>query len=48
MCGYESWSIKRLSAKELIFQILLLEKTTLERPLDSEEIKPINPKENQP
>ena len=48
MCGYESWSIKRLSAKELIFQILLLEKKTLERPLDSEEIKPINPKENQP
>ena len=39
---------KRLSAKELIFQILLLEKMTLERPLDSEEIKTINPKENQP
>ena len=48
MCGYESWSIKRLSGKELILQILLLERKTLERPLDSQEIKPINPKENQP
>ena len=38
----ESWTI-RLSAKELMLQKVVLEKT-LESPLDSKEIKPVNPK----
>ena len=33
--------------KNWCFQIVVLEKT-LERPLNSKEIKPVNPKENQP
>ena len=33
--------------KNWCFQIVMLEKT-LETPLDSKEIKPVNPKENQP
>ena len=33
--------------KNLCFQIVVLEKT-LEIPLDSKEIKPVNPKGNQP
>ena len=36
-----------LSAKELILFIVILEKT-LEIPLDSKEIKPVNPKEINP
>ena len=40
----ESWSIKK--AKELMFSTVVLEKT-LESPLDSKEIKPVNPKGNQ-
>ena len=35
-----------LSAEELILSIMVLEKT-LESPLDSNEIKPVNPKGNQ-
>ena len=38
---------RRLSAKELTFQIAVLEKT-LESPLDYKEIKPVNPKGNKP
>ena len=38
---------RRLSAKELVFQIVVLEKT-LESHLDSKDIKPVEPKENQP
>ena len=41
----ESWTIKRLTAKELM--LVVLEKT-LESPLDCKEIKPVNPKRNQP
>ena len=37
----------RLSVKELILSNYVLEKT-LERPLDSKEIKPVNAKGNQP
>ena len=43
----ESWTKKkRLSAKNWCFQIMVLDKT-LESPLDSKEIKPVNPKGNQ-
>ena len=38
---------RRLSAEELMFWIVVLGKT-LESPLDSKEIKPVNPKGNQP
>jgi len=38
---------RRLSAKELMFLKCGVEKT-LESPLESKEIKPVNPKENQP
>ena len=38
---------RRLSAEELILQTLVLEKT-LESPLYCKEIKPVNPKGNQP
>ena len=41
MFGCESWIIKSC------FQTVVLEKT-LERPLDCKEIKPVNPKGNQP
>ena len=46
MCSYESWIIKeaehwRIAAFELWFW------KTLESPLDSKEIKPVNPKGNQ-
>ena len=37
---------RRLSAKELMFWTVVLEKT-LESPLDCREIKPVNPKGNQ-
>ena len=37
---------RRLSAKELMLSNCVLEKT-LESPLDSKEIKPVNPKGNQ-
>ena len=38
---------RKLSVKELMLSIVVLEKT-LESPLDFKEIKPINPKGNQP
>ena len=41
----ESWTIKKAECQELMF--LVLEKT-LESPLDSKEIKPVNLKGNQP
>ena len=47
MYGCESWTIRRLSAGELILLSLMLEKT-LESPLDSKEIKQVNPKGTQP
>ena len=37
----------RLSAKELMLSNCVMEKT-LESPLDCKEIKPVNPKGNQP
>ena len=47
MCGCENWIIKRLSTKELMLSSVVLEKT-LKSPLDFKEIKPVNPKGNQP
>ena len=48
MYRYESWIKKKgCVLKNLCFQIVVLEKTP-ESPLDSKEIKPVNPKENQP
>ena len=46
MYGCENWTIKEVSTEELILLSLVREKT-LESPLDSKEIKPINPKGNQ-
>ena len=48
MYGYESWIIKKgWALKNWCFWIVGLEKTP-ENPLDSKEIKPVNPKGNQP
>jgi len=48
MYGCESWIIKEgWALKNWHFQFVVLEKT-LESPSDSKEIKPVNPKENQP
>ena len=44
--GYESWITKGWAPKNWCFQTVVLEKT-LESPLDSKEIKPVNPKGNQ-
>ena len=46
MYGCDSWTIKKLSAKELMLLNLVLKKT-LESPLDNKEIKPVYPKGNQ-
>ena len=47
MYGCDSWTTERLSTEELMLSNCVLEKT-LESPLDSKEIKPVNPKRNQP
>ena len=48
MYGCESWTIKKTECQRIdAFELSVLEKT-LESPLDSKEIKPINPKGNQP
>ena len=47
MYGCESWTIKKAEGLRRCFQIVVLEKT-LERFLDSKEIKPVNPKGSQP
>ena len=47
MYGYESWTIKKVEHRNnRYFRTVVLEKT-LESPLDSKEIKPVNPKRNQ-
>ena len=44
----ESWIIKKAECQRInAFQIMVLKKT-LESPLDCKEIKPVNPKGNQP
>ena len=45
MYGCESWTIKKAEDQRTDYFKLL--KTTLESPLDSKEIKPVNPKGNQ-
>ena len=46
--GHESWTIKKAEPwKKRRFRSVVLEKT-LESPLDCKEIKPVNPKGNQP
>ena len=47
MYGCESWTVKKAEGLRRCFQIVVLEKT-LERSLDSKEIKPVNPKGSQP
>ena len=47
MYGCKSWTIKKGWALNWWLRIVVLEKT-LESPLDSKEIKPVNPKGNQP
>ena len=46
MYGFESWTKRKLSAKELMLLNCDLEKT-LESPLDCKEIQPVHPKGNQ-
>ena len=47
MYGCESWTIKKVEHRNnRYFRTVVLEKT-LESPLDSKEIKPVNPKRNQ-
>ena len=46
MYGYESWTIKKAEHQRIDAFELVLEKT-LESPLDSKEIKSVNPKGNQ-
>ena len=47
-CHFERWTIKKgWAPKNWCFWIVMLERT-LESPLDSKEIKPVNPKGNQP
>ena len=45
--GFESWTIKKTEHQRIDAFELVLEKI-LESPLDSKEIKPVNPKGNQP
>ena len=47
MYGCESWTIKKAERRRIDAFKLMLEKT-LVSPLDSKEIKPVNPKGNQP
>ena len=47
MYGYESWTRKKAEHRRIDAFELVLEKT-LESPLDCKEIKPVNPKGNQP
>ena len=47
MYRYESWTIRVRALKNWCFRIVVLEKT-LESPLESKEIKPVNLKRNQP
>ena len=47
MYGCESWTIKKAECQRIdAFKTVVLEKT-LESPLSSKEIKPVNPKGNQ-
>ena len=48
MYGCESWSIKKVSAHESMLSNCGAGEDSPESPLDSKEIKPVNPKGNQP
>ena len=47
MYGCESWTMKKAEYQRIDLWTVVLE-NSLESPLDSEEIKPVNPKGNQP
>ena len=48
MYGCESWTLKKVECQGIdVFSLMVLEKT-LKSPLDCKEIKPVNPKGNQP
>ena len=47
MYGCESWIIKKAECQKIDEHIVVLEKT-LKSPLDFKELKPVNPKGNQP
>ena len=47
MYGCEIWTVKRLSAEELMLLTVVLEKT-LESPLDYKEIQPVHSEGDQP
>ena len=49
MYGCESWTVKKVECQRIAkeFQTVVLEKTP-ESPLDSKEIKLVNPQANQP
>ena len=47
MYRYKSWTKRRLSTKEVMLLNVVLDKT-LESALDCKELKPVNPKGNQP
>ena len=47
MYGCESWTMKKAKCQRICFQTVVLE-NTIENPLGSKEIKPVNSKRNQP
>ena len=48
MYGCESWTIRKAQCQEIDAFKLWCWRTLLRTPLDSKEIKPVNPKGNQP
>ena len=48
MYGYESWTIKKAKCQRIDPSELWCWRRLFKSPLDSKEIKPINPKGNQP
>ena len=47
MYGYESWTIKKAEPQRIDAFELWCWRRLVESPLDNQEIKPVNPKENQ-
>ena len=49
MYGCESWTMKKAEHRRTdAFELCMVLEKTLESPLDCKEIKPVNPKGNQP
>ena len=48
MYGYESWAMKKTQQQRMEASELWCWEKTLESPLDSKKIQPVNPKGNQP